>query len=83
MKQPLKKMATSQDIRGVLGPIDDEIVTAILGIRASPAEVMAAFEWLNDDDYMGAELKKSMSDNVQRIYEILQSDRDRFGPEER
>jgi hypothetical protein len=77
------KAATGQEIRNILGPVDDEMVAAILRTGASSGEMLEAFEWLNDDDYMGTQLQRPMNDNVRRVCELLESDRDRFAPYER
>ena len=81
MPAKAKKSATSHDIRAILGPTDDDIVTSILSTGATRDEVLQAFEWLDDDDYMGADLKKPMNSNIRRIYEILQEDRDKVDPD--
>jgi uncharacterized protein (DUF1810 family) len=83
MNQTPQKQATGKEIREVLGPVDDEIVAAIIRIGASSSEVEQAFKWLNDDDYMGAELQKPINDSVRRVYELLQSERDSYDPSER
>ncbi|HUY68532.1 MAG TPA: hypothetical protein VMV79_04450 [Alphaproteobacteria bacterium] len=81
--QPVKiQVATSHEIRAILGPADDETIKAIFDTGATASEVAEAFEWLNDDDYMGAALEKKIGDRVRRVYEILQGDRDRIGRDE-
>lgn len=71
------KPATGHEIQEILGPVDDEVVTNILHTGATGVEVSEAFEWLNDDDYMGKDLKKTMNERVRRVFNILQDDRDR------
>jgi hypothetical protein len=75
--------ATSHGIRKILGPVDDETIMDIIQTGATAGEVAEAFEWLNDDDYMGSTLKRPIRERVRRVYEILQSDRDRISQDER
>lgn len=75
------KPATDKEIRHVLGSsADDALVTAIRKTGASHQEVLQAFEWLDDDDYMGKSVKKPLTDTVRRVYDLLLEDRE--GPEE-
>lgn len=78
--QPAKvQAATDREIRTILGPVDDETIMAIMDIGATALEVEEAFEWLNDDSYMGSDLARPMRDRVRRVYEILEGERDRLG----
>lgn len=77
------KPATGQEIRSILGPVDDELVTAILGTGATHHEIMQAAEWLDDDDYMGKEVGKPMDIRIARVHKLLQQDRERMEPYER
>jgi hypothetical protein len=45
-------------------------------VWADTAEVLQAFTWLNDDDYIGAKLKRPMNSRIRAVYEILQEDED-------
>lgn len=73
--------ATGHEIREILGPVDDETVMDIIYTGATPGEVAEAFEWLNDDDYMGATLERPIGDRVRRVYDILAGERDRISRE--
>ncbi len=77
------KPATGQEIRSILGPVDDELVTTIMEIGATHKEVLQALEWLDDDDYMGRQLGKSMDISVARVHKILQRDREQLDEHER
>lgn len=83
MQVKATKQATGQEIRKILGPADDEVVRAIQDIGASPMEVLQAFEWLEDDNFMGKNLKKPMASKTRRVYELLVEDRDEAGPDAR
>lgn len=38
--------ATVQDIRDIIGPSDDDLLTSIAGLGATREEVLEAFAWL-------------------------------------
>ena len=67
------RAATASEIRSILGPAEDEVITRILATRATPAEVLEAFTWANADDQIGTELRHSRSGAVGEVYEILTS----------
>lgn len=68
------KAATAQEIRAILGPAntDDEMIFVVRETGASKEEVLQAFTWLNDDDYLGKGLRLPMNSRVRAVYEILQ-----------
>lgn len=68
------KPASGRDIRSILGPVDDRLVTDIMATGATHHEIMQAMEWLDDDDYMGKEVGKPMNIRVARVHRILQRD---------
>ncbi|MBI3440212.1 MAG: hypothetical protein HY052_00110 [Proteobacteria bacterium] len=68
--------ATGHDISTILGPVDEEMVFIIQETGASKEEVLQAFTWLNDDDYIGARPKRPMNSRVCAVYEILQEAQD-------
>ena len=71
-KQQTHISATTQEIRSILGSADEETVFSIQETGASGQEVLQALTWLNDDDYIGAELKRTMNNRIRAVYEILQ-----------
>ena len=66
--------ATAKDLRTVLGPVDDAIIIAIQDTGASRDEVLQAYAWLDEDDYIGAMLEMPMTHRVRRVYDILRDD---------
>lgn len=52
--------ATGQEIREILGPVDYELINQVLQVGADRNEVLQAFERLDDDDYIGAQLEKPL-----------------------
>ena len=78
------RWATSEDIQEILGSAaEGDLVNAILHTNASRKEVLEAFEWLHDDDYMGAGLERPMDARSQQVYDILHRELNRDGREER
>ena len=75
--------ATENDIRRMLGPVDNEIIVAIKDTGASREELSQANAWLEEDDYIGAMLEKPMTHRVRRVYDILRNDLDRLERYER
>jgi uncharacterized protein (DUF433 family) len=41
---------TREDVRAMLGPVDDGLVVEILGTGASPEELAEAYAWITDDE---------------------------------
>ena len=72
-----EKSAIGSDVREILGQVDVDLVSDILRTGASRNEIMQAREWLDDDDYMGAELQRAMHSRIQSVYDILLADRER------
>lgn len=63
------KPATLNQIRSITGLEDDGFITAILELGATPTDVRAAVECLENDELIASYSVNSM---VQRICEILQ-----------
>ena len=66
-----EKSATGSDIRAITGPLDDDIVAAILRTDATPAEVVQALDWLEESYYTRSASMKPLNERVRRVYEIL------------
>lgn len=73
------KSATDDDIRAIAGPLDDDIVAAILRTDATPAEVTQALDWLEESYYTRSASMKHMNERVRRVYEILDYADNGFG----
>lgn len=74
MEKTPEKSATTEEIRQILGSIDDEQLISILATGATAAEVMEAFEWLSGDDRLGTDLEHTRRGRVGAVYEILARD---------
>lgn len=65
---------TAEDVREVVGRINDESLSAILATGATQAQVVEAFTWLSDDEHLGGELERPLTGIVAQVYEILKAD---------
>lgn len=76
MKQPKPDTpATEQEIRQILGSsCNSDLVTLVRSTGASYDEVLQAYEWMANDDYMGRKKGKPASGVVGRVCDILQED---------
>lgn len=71
--------ATEKDIRGIVGPLDETLIVAIMRTGASPDEVLQALEWLEEDYYTKTVFVRRMDDTIRRIYDILYYAHNGFG----
>jgi len=67
------KPATASEIRSIVGPLEDDMITRILATGATPAEILEAFTWASADDQIGTELRRGRRGAVGEVYEILTS----------
>ncbi len=75
--------ATAYEIRQALGPLDDDMLMAILGTGATLNEIVQAYAWLQENDVIGGDLEKPMTANVRKVFDILQEDRELWDEERR
>ncbi len=68
--------ATGKDIKTITGLEDNGLIASILGIGATPAEVMLAFQWLENGDCKCPETRKSMDIKIKQVCDILEAHRD-------
>lgn len=81
--QPKKSIAaTDNDIRHILGPSDDELISAVRNTGATREEVLQAFQWLEGED-PGKTARKPMTATIRSVYDILVEDQDSQAPDER
>ena len=67
--------ATASEIRNILRDPESAIVAAILKTGATCAEVLRAFEWEEEDEYIGAG-PEAPEGLVKLVYDILRGDRE-------
>ncbi len=65
--------ATVQDIRDIIGPSDDAVLTNIVALGATREEVLEAFAWLSSDDYLHRKLHHSLTGRPALVFELLEA----------
>ena len=73
MKQ-ITRPATAAEITEIVGPLDDSVLMRIVETKATPAEVLKAFNWAAADDHIGTELEHRPLGVVAQVYDILKSE---------
>lgn len=63
---------TREDVIGVLGPVDDDVIVEILATGATKEELEEAFAWLNANDVLGPQLHRQPTGKVAELCEILE-----------
>ena len=61
------------DVRAVLGPVDDSLVAEILGTDASREELIEAYAWFNNDETMMNAGRPLASGQVGQLIDILEA----------
>jgi hypothetical protein len=62
---------TRDQVIEVVGTYSDLMVTRIIETEATLEELMEAYTWLSEDDYMGREVRRPLSGRVAAVYDIL------------
>jgi hypothetical protein len=74
---------TREDVLRIVGPLDDFRIARIIGTGATAAQLTEAFEWLaQEDDYLGAELRRPLAGTIAELLAILRAD-EPAAPDER
>ena len=71
--------ASSDEIIGILGPLDEVLLVEIQRTGASAAEVLEAFARLEEDDAVGPVAQRAAGEKVIEVMAILQAAE--LGPE--
>lgn len=71
LKKVNNSEATGNDIIAITGPLDDEILDAILCTHATRAEITQALNWLEESSYTMTAATRPMSERTRRVYQIL------------
>ena len=82
MQHKHEKSASGSDIRAIVGPLEDDIIAAILKTGATRTEVMQAFDWLEESHYTLSTFMRPMNERVRRVYEILDYATNGLSPED-
>ena len=63
---------THEDVRVVLGPVDDSLVAEIVATGASPEELAEAYAWVTNDEALMNIGRPLASSRVGRLIDILE-----------
>jgi hypothetical protein len=63
---------THEDVRVVLGPVDDSLVAEIVATDASPEELAEAYAWVTNDEALMNIGRPLASSRVGRLIDILE-----------
>jgi hypothetical protein len=74
MQNESNKPATASEIRGMIGDVDDAVVTSIMATEATAAEVLQAAQWLRGGGGLEDEAGHEPHGAVKAVYEILQAE---------
>jgi hypothetical protein len=65
---------TREDVYEICGRLNDGRVASLLAVGGTPAQLLEAWTWLSEDDYLHANMKRNLSGQVARLYEVLAAD---------
>jgi hypothetical protein len=71
---PRERAATATEIRSIVGPADDAIISSILALGATRDDVVEAKTWLVSDDYLHRKLHHSLQGRAAEVFEILEAE---------
>lgn len=74
MQDETEKPATAAEIRGMIGDVDDAVVTSIMRTEASSAEVLQAVQWFRGGGGLEDEPGHEPHGATMAVYEILQAE---------
>lgn len=73
-EQPKRTPASAREIREILGPVDDSVITSILAVGAAREEILEANAWLSSDDYLHRALHHGLSGRAALVFDILEAE---------
>lgn len=66
--------ATAKEIRDIIGPFEDEVITRILDLEPSVEDVAAAYAWLRSDENLVRKLEHALPAKAAQVFDILDSE---------
>jgi hypothetical protein len=60
------------DIRRLIGPVDDTVAAEIIALGTTPEELAEAHAWTTSDEYLLNEGRSPPAGRAQRILELLE-----------
>ena len=70
---PAGTAASADEIRKIVGDLDDDVVSSIVSTGATESEVLEAFLWTTSDEELGNEVERLPHGAVRAVVEILQA----------
>jgi hypothetical protein len=64
---------TADDVRAVLGPVDDSLVAEVLAIGASREELVEAYAWITNDEAPMNVGRPLASGRVAQLIDVLEA----------
>jgi hypothetical protein len=74
MQDEVKQPATAEEIRHMVGDVDDAVVSSIMRTEASAAEVLQAVQWFRGGGGLEDEAGHEPHGAARAVYEILQAE---------
>jgi hypothetical protein len=65
---------TRDDVSRIVSGLSDETIARIIATGADANQLLEAFTWLREDEYLGPELERRPSGLVGQVYDILVED---------
>lgn len=66
--------ASASEIREIVGPLDDTVISSILELGATRGEILEAQAWLASDDYLHLQLRHALQGRAAQVFEILEAE---------
>ncbi|ACC70282.1 hypothetical protein PPMP20_31965 [Paraburkholderia phymatum] len=63
--------ATANEIRKIIGPFEDDVVTKIMQIKPTVDDVGRAYAWLRSDEYLQRHLTHNLPARAAHVFDIL------------
>ncbi len=67
----MEKQVTPEELREIVEPLENDVVSAVIVMEATAAEVVEAQAWLSMDDALVKELYHRNQARVAEIYDLL------------
>jgi len=70
----MEKTITAEEIREIVGTLEDAVVTAIIATGATVKDVSEAYAWLTADDPLAREFQHACQGRVAVVCDLLASE---------
>ncbi|MEM5344311.1 hypothetical protein [Paraburkholderia azotifigens] len=67
----VREVATANEIRKIIGPFEDDVVTKIMAIKPTVDDVARAYSWLRSDEHLQRHLTHNLAARAADVFEIL------------